>query len=125
MEYKMTDQEKQKLNEKLLKFAGFREADIKKRYYFTIGGERASKWYRPDSEYASKPPNFPASLDACFKWLVPKLQERGLLFNFSVRDTTIVRIYSQPYEALAATEDKNSALAFCLAIEKLIEGDKK
>ena len=60
-------------NEKLLKFAGFKEAP-KNRYYFDVHGERKSKWIAPTSiEYSEKPPNFYKSADLCIKWLLPKM----------------------------------------------------
>ena len=61
-------------NEKLLKFAGFKEAP-KNRYYFDVHGERKSKWIAPTSiEYSEKPPNFYKSADLCIKWLLPKIK---------------------------------------------------
>lgn len=112
--------EDRELRVKLAGWAGFKEADIKKRYYFSVDGERYAKWYEPDSEYPFKLPRFTRSLDACFEWLVPKL------------DT--VTIEKTPYyEGFLATaeieerswevEDKTPALALCKAIEKLIDNE--
>jgi len=54
-------------------------------------------------------PNFTQSLDACFKWLVPKLSQ------------------AQYYEVLRSifVKTETTALNLCLAIEKLIDGELK
>jgi len=62
------------------------------------------------------PPNFPESFDACIKHLVPKaIQEFG-------RD----RVYIAMIDAFKhyIYLDEELALALCLAIEKLIDGEK-
>lgn len=115
------------LNKKLLEFAGFKEADIKKHYYFELGGERRAKWIEPDTDYHIKPPDFTSptwGIAYCFKWLVPKL--------FAVDIHTIWTSTETVYEAYMAVAHKDSdndyrateltpALALCLAIEKLIK----
>ncbi|KKM22871.1 hypothetical protein LCGC14_1620920 [marine sediment metagenome] len=42
------------LNRKLAEWAGFTEADIKKHYYFEIGGERLPKWQELGREWHIK-----------------------------------------------------------------------
>lgn len=117
----MNEQEKQTLNEKLARWAGFAEADIRKRFYFAIGGERLAKWYRPGSEYSDKLPNFANSLDACFKWLVPKL--RAITINNPLDKPNewqvdifagggIGKLLDRTYG-----EAETPALALCLAVE--------
>ena len=61
-------------------------------------------------------PNFPQSLDACFKWLVPKLS--ATMFTSSYQLLLIRWVLDFTYD------DKEPALALCLAIEKLIDGEK-
>jgi len=123
------------LNKKLAEWAGFKEADIKKYYYWEIGGERVAKWIEPNTDYHCKLPNFTQSLDVCFKWLVPKLftwsigKNWELQSDFTIKENGIKASvdlhyvdpdkYDQikPSEAIAETP----ALALCLAIEKLID----
>lgn len=57
----MTEQEKQKLKEKLAKWAGFKKARYTTRLY-----------YAPQENLPHEAPDFPDSLDACFEHLVPK-----------------------------------------------------
>jgi len=124
----MTDAEKQKLNEKLARWAGFIEADIRKRYYFAIGGERRAKWYRPDSEYSDRLPNFTNSLDACFKWLVTKAIDEGYDIGIFVNERIVVSRFEKPefYTEELADGISITPLALCLAIEKLIKaGDSR
>ncbi len=125
-----------KLNKKMLEFAGFVEADIKKHYYWEYCG-RYAKWIEPDSEYHVKPPSFldpDIGIAHCFKWLVPKLKPLGLLsleFHNSVIDKVLTPDEVWGYECHIKLEKyildrfdgqaETPALALCLAIEKLIE----
>ena len=109
----------EELNKKLAEWAGFTKADIKKRYYFTIGGERVPKWYPPDSEYSDKLPNFPNSLDACFKWLVPEYEKRYGIYA----KADLLCKWLDLYENNQRYKDK-PALALCKAIEKLIDSEE-
>jgi len=81
-------------------------------------------------------PDFTDSLDACFKWLVPKIQseyEISIVTDDSFRNRGTTRITLThvtkgshgvdkfyPLEYLGM--DNNPALALCLAIEKVIDG---
>jgi len=77
----MTKQDKQKLNEKLAKWAGFTHVPYQKDDY----GRKLNDdcWLQPNeimqcgNNWSFKPPNFTDSLDACFRWLVPKLSKKG------------------------------------------------
>ena len=85
-------------------------------------------WMTPSKDMIQGCPNFTQSLDACFKWLVPKL------FAVAIHTiwTSIDTVYKDTYMAVAyrnsdddyrATE-LTPALALCKAIEKLIDGEK-
>jgi len=63
---------------------------------------------------------FTESLDACFKWLVPKLAH--YFIGDSVHGHTAA-VWNQGYSYGAKGD--TPALALCLAIEKLIDGDKR
>ena len=69
------------------------------------------------------PPDFTTSLDACFEYIVPKLLRDGhdfALYNTSERFA--VEILPEFDEAV---ESETPALALCLAVEKLIDGEMK
>lgn len=131
----MLEMNEQELNEKLAEWAGFVEADIKKRYYFTTGGERVPKWYQPSKEYSDKLPNFTQSLDACFKWLVPKLRNNENYIDINLRDFapemgdpylfTIRMITNYPTIKAWQGGAETPALALCKAIEKFIDAETK
>ena len=104
----------QYLNKKLAEWAGF-HLDTSMGYWY----HELPYWYED-----ANPPNFTQSLDACFKWLVPKLQLDGwlvslrghefkgydVLLEFVPRDLDLIRI-----------DNNNPALTLCLAVEKLID----
>ncbi len=110
---------KKELNKKLLEFAGFEEADIKKHYYWQTSDEKVALRIEPyegrDAGYHVKPPNFTESLDACFKWLVPKVS-RLYIYRPAKGAPITVRVNGKYRE-----EAETPALALCLAIEKLID----
>jgi hypothetical protein len=119
------------LNKKMLKFAGFRRATWSEPHedvYVLVepnSGGMSHCWV-----------NFPNDLNACFKWLVPKLQreDRNIIqIQFDPpnddNETYWARIYYEvPLEGTKGSwsedivESKNEtpALALCRAIEKLI-----
>ena len=82
-----------------------------------------------DSEYSIHLPAFTDSLDACFKWLVPKIEKR---FELTV---TFHRCHGSIWSCLLTTyrgdiavepaQHTNPALALCKAIEKLIDEANK
>jgi len=78
-------------------------------------------------------PNFTESLDACDKWLAPKLYAYCLQSFNQGHKNHHASIVPYPYtsfdnmityEATVAREE-NLALALCLAIEKLIDSEAK
>lgn len=127
----------QELNKKLAEWAGFKRllrAGSKDRYYWEIpdGRQRVEEDFLPD---------FTQSLDACFKWLVPRLKElcscnnghsdNDLYMDLRLCDgqgwtksgwMCVVRCY----RSIASVDGIESpALALCLAIEKLIDSEAK
>ena len=86
-------------------------------------------------------PNFPESLDACFKWLVPKVVNfKSLGHPFTVKivsgwgeihgeygaEITNPTCWKEGHHTprYALEFNKNPALALCLAIEKLIDKEE-
>lgn len=120
--------DEQELNRKLSKWAWFVEADIKKHYYWEVGGKRCAKWLEPNTTYHIKLPRFTQSLDACFKWLVPKLNKMGIRIHMITQPRGRNDYFCSmggkwfPYQTVYA---ETPALALCLAIEKLIDKEMK
>ena len=133
----MTEEEKQKLNEKLARWAGFTFVKrgsgkvIIKLYGWDVVDEQTFIHY-PDGGsglYEDMTP-FTDSLDACFKWLVPKVISKGhwlgmITTQMSSGTQYIFAIYVEKYKDKAEHEasNKDPALALCLASEKLIDNE--
>lgn len=97
----MTEEEKQKLNEKLDKWCDWQPA-----------------WY-------GDIPNFTDSLDACFKWLVPKLPKGYRVALFSGEINYAAYFYrNKDIYSKAGAGAETPELALCLAIEKLIDNEQ-
>jgi len=114
----LTDEEIQAINnEKLAKWAGF----------YCLEGI----WTIYDRGVLEPTlPNFTEDLNACFKWLVPKLQEKGYtvdIFGFEHKSFAINICSVFPVDdtgfcqSVAEAKDDNPALALCKAIEQLID----
>ena len=123
--------DEQTLNKKLAEWVGFIyrvDAPLE----VIIGG---NVWRYPEGKCHKHLPNFTESLDACFKWLVPKLYKMDgfrLLSYQYIGFARDVRLYRHSwgihYESNSKTNysaDDEPALALCLAIEKLIDGFKE
>lgn len=113
---KMSEQE---LNKKLAEWAAIEVLhfnDDKHRHY-RFGGEY-DIWHEDE-------PDFLHSLDACFKWLVPKLKEMGLTITLYFGIESIFANIGYPdtdiRESIFLGEAGTPALALCKAIEKLID----
>ena len=128
------------LNEKLARWAGFTQTDIKKSYYWDLG-ERYAKWIPPSKEYGIKLPDFTSDLNACFRWLVPKLREimdnletltslEDITFNYEDKEVIAYISYwpitgnevADNYMATKEGKGDSEALALCLAIEQMMDG---
>ena len=108
----------QELNKKLAEWAGFKSTDVPDVLNYQQGHK---EWCYPNLRCKLDLPTFTQSLDACFKWLVPKLKHYELS-NWAWKKHTgwagIEKIERIEYRfAIADTP----ALALCLAIEKLID----
>ena len=98
-------------------------------------------WSYPDGVTVDNGvPYFPESLDACFKWLVPKMLKGDyphlteIIFDPTMCEIEMYTYYLR-YDSLhddGCVEREESqgyaqepALAFCLAIQKLIRSERK
>jgi len=125
--------EEQELNEKLAKWAGFHQVTRKEVYdlgYYTI--------WENAGYFESKLPNFTDSFDACIEWLVPKLDKYSISKNKALSlnvdcpnritvEVMIDKSYRTKGGFLVRNElwgkamDNSAPLAFCLAVEILID----
>lgn len=133
-ENKMTEEEKQKLNEKLAKWAN---AEVKVLDWERIEAKCSEAKLTNDGysipcdveNYTEfQYPDFTDSLDACFRWLVPKVLDKrhwlGLVTTSPSSGHTFTFVIDQNKQQKRGElegSDRNPALALCLAIEKLIE----
>ena len=107
----------QELNKKLAEWAGFKiEDSVINGVHDWIAYDKNKQGYRIITA------NFTQSLDACFKWLVPKLYRVSIGVNNAPDGNVFWNAfvgYEEP-EQLVGVTNANPALALCLAIEKLI-----
>jgi hypothetical protein len=116
----MTNQEKQKLNEKLARWIG----NISHDWTDEVCGYKTTECFCKNchraEDYTPFPciPDFTDSLDACFQWLVPKaikfIQDKNV-WNYQQSRRLLFDCW------LSLLNEDDYALALCLAIEKLIE----
>lgn len=112
--------DEQKLNKRRAVWAGF--------YFVTDDDEHL--WIYPDEvQHKGDLPDFPHSLDACFKWLVPKLLTQ---LDPDTRKVVLQHGRTKEMDWYFWFEDwraplyhwahaETPALALCLAIDKLID----
>lgn len=127
---------KQKLNEKLARWAGFSQRDYE--VPSEIGGVAimSQGWLSPQGEKLwGKLPDFTDSLDSCFEWLVAKLKKSFdvSLIEFHYLEAIKViecqlkggrNLFTTPVWISDGSDDAEAATALCLAIEKLIDAEK-
>jgi len=116
------------LNQKLAEWVGFTKPTQAALVHETL-------WVYPDKAaflnhvigkpYLNRLPNFPESLDACFKWLTPKLERENrydyIHFGHDLSCPEINTVQITYLDKLLATgENESPALALCKAIEKII-----
>ena len=117
------------LKEKMAKFAGFVWYDEP---CSQEGCSAHCGWRYPNGDTVyplgmSGLLNFPESLDACDKWLMPKLFAFSLHTHWNSCDEVSTFIQADVYKDRRRSfvaKAETASLAFCLAIEKLIDGGK-
>ncbi len=121
----------QELNKKLAEWAGFVSSHSSP--FGAIPIDKEPTWYDPNDNWIANRqlPAFTSSLDACFKWLVPKLNTFYSTFEISF-DTAenpnryiITIAHHFCGQVYRANSKDNPALALCLAIEKLVDSEAK
>lgn len=111
----MTEEEKDELNEKIAKWCGF--IKIESKYPFN--------WKIPEDDdndethkYVKQLPDFIGSFDACLKWMIPKIKSFEISYNSVTYAVSMS--FSEDYAI-----NESLSLAFCLAVEKLIDDEIK
>ncbi len=117
------------LDKKLAEWAGFKK----------FGWKNWDLWLKPNEEPPEKLsisglypnryaiPNFTQSLDTCFKWLVPKVigdAKYSVIITQNLAQSIGCVRPLQSGKQYDAVDNHRPALALCLAIEKLIDGEK-
>jgi len=131
----ITKEQEQELNKELAEWAGFKWQHAYHDFYELVtpdGAQLDLTAFRIGSY--KKCPKFTQSLDACFKWLVPKLNRDGWFVELqqaSMREYWKARLWCPSsgtgkitlgsIRARPIQEAETPALALCLAIEKLID----
>ena len=105
--------EKQKLNKKLSEWAGLKLAKEPCATGFYLFADEEGVCYEAD---------FTQSLDACFKWLVPKAIDEIMAEQECSSDIAYAILFKKWLQELELIIPE-AALALCLAISKLIEKD--
>ena len=129
------------LDKKLAEWAGFKFVSHSK-WSKAVALEAGEAYYvYPNNSTHKHLPNFTESLDACEKWLIPKLpmDKIGYTISFEYNDDPLYKggvcwmallgEYTDPEgmdgsELTYEAEGETMSLAFCRAIEKLIEVEK-
>ncbi len=114
----------QELKEKLAKWMGLKRVHVNEEGYllYCAGGLGADRW--------QEVPDFPQSLDACSKWIVPeRILEITFMYSSNCVSCDIEGLSSNFFEGHVNVESieeawTKSALALCLAVEKLIDSKK-
>ena len=114
----MKKEQEQELNKKLAEWVGIRYV----KHAVQVCGQLSERyeWHYPDSSFHPYSPDFPHSLDACFKLLVP--QAIAELANMDL--STIKEATKKLFQLWVEQEAETHTLALCLVIEKLIDGGK-
>jgi len=108
------------LKEKLAEWAGFKHFTDKHPPLVGFSGiPYEVGWLYPNGYAHYDTPNFTKSLDDCFEWLVPKLDKVTIKYDYGSVEPFWCRVNGE-YTTIAQT----FALSLCLAIEKLIDGEK-
>ena len=111
----------EKLNKKLAEWARavtYGTSKVSDEYGYTIRLNKVP-YYNGSLDYI----RFTESLDACFKWLVPKLDKWNITKPFKTSDYIVANVWLDDKYAFAEAE--TPALALCLAIEEFINGEAK
>ena len=105
----------EELNKKLAEWIGFKL--VEKAHHADI-------WESPNGTRYEGLPHFTFSLDACFKWLVPKLGKIIIQLDNTAKLWYCSLVMEDMQSRMFTVRAETPALALCKAIEKLIaEGE--
>jgi len=108
-EREITKEQEKELNKKLAEWAGLPYKPVDFGLPYNEGGYDL--------------PDFTQSLDACFKWLVPKIAREVADIDLSTDREAMYKLFSLWIELFWTLREQpiSLALALCLAIEKLVD----
>ena len=124
----------EELNKKLAEWAGFTCGywELNNQELWVAPNELPPESVKLGEEGDYECPDFTNDLNACFKWLVPKLNKQHswiILQQHSFKSEWICQIWYKPPKPAkyptnqAVVEAETPALALCKAIEKLIDSE--
>lgn len=113
---------------KLAEFAGFKLKKVQCVGMVYYENEQDC-WYYNDKEYGFEPPDFPRSVDACLKWIVPKLITALAHADLSTEEEAYRKLFDEWARVLVKTIEHPSSmitiahpsLALCAVLLKLID----
>uniref|UniRef100_A0A6H1ZRF0 Phage ABA sandwich domain-containing protein n=1 Tax=viral metagenome TaxID=1070528 RepID=A0A6H1ZRF0_9ZZZZ len=117
--------DKQALNKKLAEWAGFVVGKVKNKDSIWYNH---ALWTSPDGrDFTLDIPVFTDSLDACFKWLVPKVEDPSISVYKPVLGGNywVCVLGEKGCIDNVNASGETPALALCLAIEKLIDSQSR
>ena len=112
----------QKLNKKLAEFAGIEYV----KHVVQVCGQMVERyeWHYPDGSYHHYSPDFPNDLNACFKWLVPKVIDIIMAEQECSSDLAYAILFKKWLQELEL-DIPHYAPTLCPTIEKLIDRGTK
>jgi len=117
--------QEQEINEELARWAGFywfeAKAKLSSPESFATEVYQCKGWHYPDGSNCFELPDFVHSLDACLKWLVPKIDGYRITGRDNKPKAIAEAWRNLPNFISVIAEAETPALALCLAIKKLKE----
>ena len=106
------------LNEKLARWAGFKKNPSGHR---RPDGKYGAHWHYPDGLDYAEAPDFTRSLDACVRWIWPKILGDEIRIALCWDGSTDVEI--ETGVSGIAKKNEHPALALCRATEQMIDSE--
>lgn len=118
------------LNRKMLEFAEFHHVKSGTAYYYEWDKWTFDWWEAPNGVKYPTAPDFTHDLNACEKWIWPKLRKAINVEDISFGEDYCHILWwtgepkTDSYGCGVYAGEGEPAMAFCLAVEKLMEAKK-
>jgi hypothetical protein len=113
----------QELNEKILKFAGFTYHTCEGMWWYGKYKGTNIWWESPEKQKFEDPPNFLHDFNACIKWIIPMLDPDRILLSRRDGEWRVSIMFDEDiHKGAGALWLDSPSLAFCLAVERIIDG---